>query len=195
LRADGNGQNTKGARNLVDFGVAVPDVASKVEELKQTGAVVLNPPPEVPGWYKMALLRDPWGVRFELIEDAGPPDIRYVRLGVPDPDETLRWLEKMFGGERGRLRNKVDGLRYGNVWVLVESIQETDPAERPESGGRMDHLGWRPENVDVKISELREKGATILSEPRDYGPLRFAFVEAPPGLRIELTQRPVQSDR
>ncbi len=139
----------------------------------------------------MALVQDPWGIQFELIEDSGPPDVRYVRINVPDPDATLRWLEKMFGGERGRLRNQAEGLRYGKVWVLVQSSQEPAHSDRPKFSG-IDHLGWRPENVDAKVVELRNKGAVILSEPRDYGPLRFAFVEAPPGLRIELTQRPVQ---
>jgi catechol 2,3-dioxygenase-like lactoylglutathione lyase family enzyme len=190
LRPNGNVQ-PRGASSVVAIGISFPDLQSKVEELKQIGAVILEPPREVPGWYQTALIRDPWGTRIELVEDSRLPGFHHVRVSVPDPEETPQWLRKMFGGERGKLRNRVDGVRYGSVWVPVQSGSPNDE-ERSSSGGAIDHLGWRPENVDTKVVELRGKGATIVSEPRAYGALRFAFVEAPPGLRIELTQQPVQ---
>jgi catechol 2,3-dioxygenase-like lactoylglutathione lyase family enzyme len=94
----------------------------------------------------------------------------------------------MFGGERGKLRNQFDGIRYGGVWLLAQASGGS--TESASKGYAIDHLGWRPENVDGEIAELKTRGATIVSEPRANGDLRYAFVEAPAGVQIELTQRP-----
>jgi hypothetical protein len=70
--------------------------------------------------------------------------------------------------------------------VLAQKSNE----ETAASAGRVvDHLSWRAANLDKSISELKAKGVKFTSEPRAFGALKFAFVEGPAGLRVEVIQR------
>ena len=177
------------AGTVIDhIGFSVANLEMKIEEVRTAGATVLDPIRDVPGVFRIAFIQDPWGGKVELVED---PDIRgfhHVHLRVPDAAAALSWYERMFGGVRGKLKGRIDGVRYGDVWLLAQSSGGKD-VPLPK-GHAIDHIGWRPENLDTEVVSLQGKGAKITSEPRDYGKLRYAFVEGPAGIPIELTQRP-----
>ena len=54
----------------------------------------------------------------------------------------------------------------------------------------LDHFGFRVDNLDETVAELKGRGAVMAAEPRTIRPgVRVAFVRAPDDVRIELLQR------
>ena len=169
-------------------GLSFANVEAKVKELEAAGARVLTPPRDAPGLFKLAFVQDPFGVKLELVEDAELLGFHHLHLRVPDPEAALAWYVQMFGGERSRLKGRLDAVKYSDpdVWLLA---QKADGAA-PSQGHAIDHLGWRATDIDAKIADLRKKGVNVTGEPRDVRDLRVAFVEDPSRVRIELVRRP-----
>ena len=100
----------------------------------------------------------------------------------PDVEEMFKWLLGNFGGERARMKDKLDGVRYSasgfsTVWILVQKGEAT-----PTQGKAIDHIGWRSEtSLTDTINGLKAKGVTVTSEPRPLKlptgpPINFAYV-------------------
>ncbi len=75
------------------------------------------------------------------------------------------------------------------MWLL---FQRGDAV--PSRGHSIDHVGFRPIDVDAAVAELKARSITITTEPRDLkfangATARIAFAEAPDGVRIELVER------
>jgi lactoylglutathione lyase len=187
IRGEGR---TPSAGSAVDhLGFSFADLDAKVSELEAAGATVTTAPREVEGLFKLAFVNDPWGTRLELIEDVQHLGFHHLHLRSPDPEATFAWYQEQFGGVRTTLRGRLDGILYpGNVWLL---IQRGDAF--PTQQGTIDHIGWRALNLTDKVEELRRKGVTIETEPRDMtlpnGQIRFAYVTGPNGARVELVER------
>ena len=182
-----NAQPSEGS--VVDhLGLSFANLEAKVKELEAAGAKVLSPLREAPRLFKLAFVQDPFGVKLELLEDAELLGFHHIHLHVPNPEATLAWYLQMFGGERSKLKGRLDAVKYANpdVWLLA---QKADGAE-PSQGRAIDHLGWRATDIDAKIVELKQKGVQVNGEPRDVRDLRVAFVEDPSKVRIELVRRP-----
>ncbi len=168
------------------IGFSFPDVAAKVTELQAAGAKVIAPARDVPGLFTLAFVEDPWGVKIELVQDGDRPGFHHIHLRLPDPDRALAWYQERFGGERGRLKGRIDGLTYDGLWLLV---QKADAA--PKSEGRaIDHLGWRVRDLETTLAGSRARGDRITMEPRMIRDVRVGVIEDPNGVRIELAQRP-----
>jgi catechol 2,3-dioxygenase-like lactoylglutathione lyase family enzyme len=169
-------------------GLSFANLEAKVKELEAAGARVLTPPREAPGLFKLAFVQDPFGVKLELVEDAALLGFHHIHLRVPDPEAALAWYVQMFGGERSRLKGRLDAVKYSDpdVWLLA---QKADGAA-PSQGHAIDHLGWRATDIDAKIADLKKQGVNVTGEPRDVRDLRVAFVEDPSRVRIELVRRP-----
>lgn len=99
----------------------------------------------------------------------------------------FKWLSDLLGGEKTKLMGRLDGLKYGKVWVFVQKANE-EPA--PSAGHAIDYLGWRAANLDTTAVEFRNRGAKFTTEPGAAGSSRISFVEDPSGLRVEIRQRP-----
>ena len=182
-----NAQPSEGS--VIDhLGLSFPNLEAKVKELEAAGAKVLSPLREAPGLFKLAFVQDPFGVKLELVEDAELLGFHHIHLRVPDPEAALAWYVQMFGGERSKLKGRLDAVKYANpdVWLLA---QKADGAA-PSQGRAIDHLGWRAPDIDAKIAELKQKNVQVTGEPRDVRDLRVAFVEDPSKVRIELVRRP-----
>ena len=182
-----NAQPSEGS--VIDhLGLSFASLDAKVKELEAAGAKVLAPVREVPGLFKLAFVQDPFGVKLELVEDAELLGFHHIHLRVPDPEAALAWYVQMFGGERSKLKGRLDAVKYVNpdVWLLA---QKADGAA-PSQGRAIDHLGWRANDIDAKIAELKQKSVQVTGEPRDVRDLRVAFVEDASKVRIELVKRP-----
>ena len=104
------------------------------------------------------------------------------------------WLLAKFGGERTKLKNRIDAVKYSapgfsDMWILVQKGEST-----PSEGHAVDHIGWRTRNLDASIAELKTKSVKVTTEPRpltlgDKTVIHFAYVEGPAGTKIELVQR------
>jgi catechol 2,3-dioxygenase-like lactoylglutathione lyase family enzyme len=168
-------------------GLSFANLEAKVNELEAAGAKVLTPLRDAPGLFKLAFLQDPFGVKLELVEDTELLGFHHIHLRVPDPEAALSWYQQMFGGQRSKLKGRIEAIKYSDpdVWLLAQKGEGA-----PSQGRAIDHLGWRATEIDAKIAELKQKGVAVTGEPRDVRDLRVAFVEDPARVRIELVRRP-----
>jgi catechol 2,3-dioxygenase-like lactoylglutathione lyase family enzyme len=175
------------ANTAIDhIGFSFADVDAKMKELQAAGVKVIAPLRDVPGLVKVGLIEDPWGVKIELLQDTETLGFHHVHLRVPDPASSLMWYRERFGGKQASLKGILDGLRYGDVWLLFAKGEAT-----PSNGHAIDHIGWRVTKLDTTLQDL--KGIKVLQGVTNLqlatGPIRYSFVEDPVGTKIELVQR------
>ena len=185
------------AGSAVDhLGFSVKDLDATLKQLEAAAVKITSPARDLPGIFKIAFIEDPWGTRIELVQDAELLGLHHIHMRGPDVEEVYTWLLGNFGGQRARMKDKLDGVRYSapgfsTVWILVTKGEAT-----PTQGKAIDHIGWRSEtSLDGTIAELKTKGVTVTSEPRPLKlengpPINFAYVAGPNGARIELVERP-----
>ena len=174
------------------IGLSYADLGAKMQELAAAGVKIVQPLRDHPRLFKNAFIEDPWGVKIELVQDPEALGFHHVHLRVPAPEVSLNWYEAMLGGERAKLKGQIDGLRYGNVWLLAESSDGRNPA--PSSGGAIRNVAWRVANVDEGTAIFKSKGVKTVIEPTttqvDGKDVRLAMFEDPNGVRVELLRRP-----
>ena len=168
-----------------NIGFSFADVDAKVAQLEAAGATVVNAPRDVPNMWRRALVMDPWGVRLELINDPEIRGLHHFALRVADPEASLAYYTTAFGGERTKMKDRLDAVMYGDLYLLI--LQGDDRA--PSQGRAIDHLGWGPIDMDATAAYLRSKNIEFTREPaaevNRFGH-RTAYVEGPGGVRIEL---------
>src|SRR5579863_4346102 len=177
-------------------GFSFADLDAKMKEFEAAGIKIVTPVREVPGLFKLGFVEDPGGTRIEVVQDPELLGLHHVHMRGPNPDDVFGWLLAKFGGERTKMKGRIDGVKYSapgfsDMWILVQK-GDAEPSE----GHAIDHIGWRSKDALAKtIDELRSKGVTILTEPRPLslpnGPsINFAYVAGPAGAKIELVERP-----
>src|SRR5947207_2319603 len=114
------------------------------------GGKVVTPARDVQGLFKLAFVEDPWGTRIEVVQDPEKLGLHHVHLRAPDPAAALAWYKEKFGGDTAKLKDRIDGLKYSGVWILV---QRGDAS--PSEGHAIDHIGRQTANLAVKTSELK----------------------------------------
>jgi catechol 2,3-dioxygenase-like lactoylglutathione lyase family enzyme len=178
----------------VSFSVA--DLDAKMKEFEAAGVKIVTPARDVPGLFKAAFVEDPWGTRIEVVQDPDMLGLHHVHMRAADPEMVFTWLLAKFGGQRAKLKGRIDGIKYSapgfsDVWILVQK-GEAEPSE----GHAIDHIGWRsPGPLAKTIDALRAQGVTVLSEPSPLVlpsgfALNFSYVAGPAGAKIELVERP-----
>jgi lactoylglutathione lyase len=182
------GQPSTGSA-LDHLGFSVADLDAKMKEFEAAGIKIVNPVRDVQGLFKLAFVEDPWGTRIEVVQDAEKLGLHHVHLRAPDPAATLAWYKDKFGGDAGKLKDRIDGLKYSGVWILVQRGDAT-----PSEGHAIDHIGWRTPNLDAKTKELKAQNVKFTTEPRPLklaggATVNFAYLEGPSGAKIELVQR------
>jgi catechol 2,3-dioxygenase-like lactoylglutathione lyase family enzyme/predicted enzyme related to lactoylglutathione lyase len=175
------------ANTAIDhIGLSFADLDAKMKEWEAVGVKVITPLRPVPGLVKIGFIEDPWGVKIEVVQDTETLGFHHVHLRSPDPAASMAWYKQRFGGETAKLKGLLDGLKYGDVWVLFAKGGAT-----PSVGHALDHVGWRVANLDKTLDDL--KGIKVLQGVTPLqlatGPVRFSFVEDPSGTKIELVQR------
>ena len=174
---------------LDHLGFSFADLDAKMKEFDAAGIKVVTPVRDVTGLFKLGFIEDPWGTRIEVVQDPEKLGLHHVHLRGADPAATLAWYKEKFAGESGKLKDRLDGLKWGGVWILV---QRGDAV--PSEGHAIDHIGWRTSNLAAKTAELKAQAVKFTTEPR---PLKlasgtmvnFAYLEGPVGAKIQLVQR------
>jgi catechol 2,3-dioxygenase-like lactoylglutathione lyase family enzyme len=182
------GQPSTGSA-LDHIGFSFADLDAKMKELEAAGVKVVTPVRDVQGLFKLGFVEDPWGTRIEVVQDPEKLGLHHVHLRGPDPAAILGWYKQKFGGDTAKLKDRIDGLKYSGVWLLV---QRGDAV--PSEGHAIDHIGWRTPNLAEKALQLKAQDVKFTTEPR---PLKlasgtmvnFAYLEGPSGAKIELVQR------
>jgi catechol 2,3-dioxygenase-like lactoylglutathione lyase family enzyme len=187
LRGENSQPSSGSAIDHIGFSFADLDAAMKTFEAD--GVKVVTPVRDVPGLFKLGFIEDPWGTKIEVVQDTDTIGLHHVHLRAPDTTATLAWYKEKFGGETGKLKDRLDGLKYGGVWLLV---QRGDAA--PSEGHAIDHIGWRTPNVDAKTGEFKAQSIKVTTEPMALTlasgvSVRYAYLEGPAGAKIELVQR------
>ena len=161
-----------------------PDIRATVTGLASGGARLVRAAAAGPGTFASAIVEDPWGTQIELVPGAAIA-LHHIHLQSRDPQRTLDEYGHLFGGERTRLDNGGDALRYGAILLQVE---RGEPHDEPTS---IDHLSWRVSDVVQATDALRAQGVEVLREPGlSPGGNRVSFVSGPANVRIEIMQRP-----
>lgn len=170
------------------IGFSFADADAKMKELQASGVKVVTPLRDAPGLVKVGFIEDPWGVKIEVMQDPELVGFHHVHLRAPDPAASMAWYKERFGGETAKLKGVLDGLRYGDVWVLVAKGDAT-----PSVGHAIDHVGWRVTDLDQTLTALKARNIKVLQGPTALtlatGVVHFSFVEDPAGTKIEIVQR------
>jgi len=198
------------------IGFSFADLGAKVEALRTAGVTIVTPVTDVPGLWKQAVVEDPWGTRLVLVQDPDALGIHHVELRVADPDASLRWYVRAFGGDRIKYKGLIDAVRYRELSVFFLFIVKDDRA-MPSQGHSIDHLAFGPIDLDKVVNALKADGTAFVSNPNprlnpgcrflagngESGTLgirrlycaqpdqlahRVVFLEGPGGMRIELVQ-------
>ena len=120
----------------------------------------------------------------------------HIHLRTKQTRAMAEYFEKMFDAKIiesvqsdgvPRIDLDIDGLMV----FIAEVPADTDiPASPREPHTGLDHFGFRVDNLDETVAELKRRGADIAVEPHTIRPgVKIAFVRAPEDVRIELLQR------
>jgi catechol 2,3-dioxygenase-like lactoylglutathione lyase family enzyme len=174
---------------LDHIGFSVADLEATMRQFAADGVKVTTPVRDVPGLFKIAFVEDPWGTRIEVVQDSEKLGLHHVHLRAPDPTAALSWYVQKFGGTSGKLKGQIDGVRYGDVWVLAQRGEAA-----PSAGHSIDHIGFRPLDLDRAVAGLKAQNVKVTNEPRALTlpsgtSMHIAFIEGPDAVRIELVQR------
>ena len=170
------------------IGFSVADVDGTVKKLQGAGVTIAMPAMTMNG-VKMAQVVDPWGTLIDVVQDSKRTGLHHIGLVSSDPSATLAWFAETFGGKVANFDGSADGVSYGGIWVTARK-----GASEPSAGHSIDHIGFRPLNVDSVVAALKTKSVKVTTEPRPLtlpsgATMRLAFIEGPGGVRIELVQR------
>ena len=139
---------------------------------------------------KQAFIFDPWGTRIELVEDAQQLGFHHVHLSATDPKATLEWYADRFGGEAGAYDDVLEGVKFDDLWLLVDLHTEGVPAST--AGRSIDHIAFQADEIDERLDRLRSDGIEILEElivPEGARTsARRAFVGGPNNVRLAVVE-------
>ena len=107
------------------------------------------------------------------------------------PTRQRRWRDSPAVRRQGRAIRK-----QGVLYQLRRrvAVRHTGANGEPSAGHSIDHIGFRPANVDNSVAALKAMSVKVTTEPRPLvlpsgTAMRLAFIEGPGGVRIELVQR------
>ena len=145
---------------------------------------------DVPGLFKYGFVFDPWGTRIELVEDAETIGFHHIHLSSTDPAAALAWYQEMFGGESARLRDRLDGIMLGDIWLLAMRHEEGTPAAT--AGRGIDHIAFSVENMDAAAAQMRRAGVEFLEAPAvpegGRTSARRAFIAGPDNVTLAVVE-------
>ena len=174
------------------IGFSFADLTAKMRAFETAGVKIVTPMRDAPGLFKLGFIEDPWGTRIEVVEDLEYLGFHHIHLRSADPDAALKWYQNVFGGETASLKGRLNGLRYGTVWLLV--ARPTEGQQIAATQGRsLDHLGFAFPDLDMAAAEMKKKGVVFQTEPRPFTNasgqnMKISFVIGPDGVRIEVVQ-------
>lgn len=126
----------------------------------------------------------------------------HIHIHAEDPDRSVRFYRDVFlANPIGQARSSISGatmhfLRLGGLALVISPFPPgIEPAGPPaygdgayQHGFGIAHFGLHVDSLQDAVEAVRERGGALLSEPRENAGLRFAYVEAPDGVIIELLE-------
>jgi predicted enzyme related to lactoylglutathione lyase len=163
-----------------------------VAEVRELGGTVLQPPMSIPGGARIAVVADPAGAGFALMEATGAASgIAWGRPGAPcwaeclsrDPASSRGFLEGLLGwkGDEGP-GGYVAFSRDGEVVAGLLPMPDEIPAEVPSYWMAY----FSTSDVDDACARAVELGGTVLLPTRTIDEGRFAVIADPAGAAFGL---------
>lgn len=140
----------------------------------------------------------------------------HIHLLSANPVTTGEWYAKHFGVKARssaavRMYRDVQigpssSFMMDNVNVIVYPMEyaisshmpgwENRKTFEPTKGRVVDHIGISVPNLDEAIAKLKKEGVTVTDEPRALagGKVKFAFIEGPDKMRIEIIEGQASKD-
>lgn len=181
-------QNEELGSKIDHVAIGVADLDAKVKELTAAGATLLRRPGELP--VRTAFVQDPWGAVIEVVEDPVPLGFHHIHLRSADPGATVKRYQKLFGGDRKLFKGTIDGVFYGQVWLLASK-----PTGAPPAVNIFNHLAFLVRDFDATFAELRKKGLKPITEFESIRGLKAIYMGGPDGQPVEIIQRPAAPPR
>lgn len=128
-----------------------------------------------------------------------PMNFHHIHLKARDPEKTAAWYQRAFNFTVAERVTRPAGdlfitCKTADGTVIVISGEKT--GETLEQGSARPHLGLEhfavaTDDFDRDLAHLQSVGATLLEDPRTTPTgIRFAFMQAPDDVRIELMYFP-----
>src|SRR5215467_8277703 len=136
------------------IGFSFADLDAKMKEFEAANVKIVTTVRELQGVF--GFVEDPWGTRIEVVQDPELLGLHHVHMRGPNPDEIFTWLLAKYGGERAKMKGRIDGIQYtvpgfSTVWILAQR-GDAEPSENHA----IDHIGWRSAGTLTKtIDGLR----------------------------------------
>jgi catechol 2,3-dioxygenase-like lactoylglutathione lyase family enzyme len=124
----------------------------------------------------------------------------HVHMFSADPPAAGAWYAKEFGFRslpqtekrtyRGVQIAPAAFVTADHVSMIIYPVEYRGGTFVSTRGRVVDHLGFSVDDLDTTLSRLRNDGAKVTAEPRSLagGRIKFAFIEGPDQVAIELIQ-------
>ncbi len=114
--------------------------------------------------------------------------LRFPSFYIEDYDRAVEFYSKVFGSPDTD-QPEIKGWKLGDTWLtLFPSKAGASPGENPRNAEFAIEVS-SPDEVDHLRKLMLDAGASGGWEPQDtemYVPMRFAFVEDPVGIRVDI---------
>jgi len=176
--------------------MAVEDVDSSADKVKQLGGKVLHGPVDIPNVGRFATVADPQGAVFSIYRhsraeppepDVPPPgSFCWEELMTPDPEAAAKFYTGLFG----YAVESIDMGPMGTYRLLKRRDRQTAGVMKPPPGSPA-HPYWLTyvavQSVDAATKKAEDLGARVLAEPMDIPDIgRFSVIADPTGAAIGL---------
>ncbi len=205
------------------FGWGAPDMPKEYQRQLDMGAKFETPLTDISdigggnakGVFFFAYVIAPDGNLIEL-NTARSDRFGHIHLLSADPVAAAGWYSKHFGlPARYQRESRVyRGVHIGpsasitidNVNVIFYPLQYAKDAWpklwgdrtelEPTKGRVVDHIGLSVDNLDASVERLKSEGIAVTDAPRSIlgGKVKFAFIEGPDKMRIELVEGQAHKD-
>jgi uncharacterized protein len=173
----------------------VADVDNAFDLARRLGATGLQPPLEIPGGARIAVVVDPAGATVALMDAPDPAEmawrepgaVAWVEMQSRDVEASRRFYERLLGWEpdpelSGYRTFTLDGEQVAGLMAM--------PAEVPDEVPSYWLVYFSVDAVDTSIEQVRALGGSLVVPVMQVQDMRFAVVADPAGATFALLQRP-----
>ena len=119
----------------------------------------------------------------------------HVHVICRDIEKALKYFRDVFEGRevfRGEIRGfPIIRMNVKEVQVILSGTGSEVGQLTPGKGnGGLDHFGFKVKDLEKTVEDLKKRGAKFSVEPSvSTTGAKYAFVDGPEGIRIELVER------
>lgn len=198
------------------FGWGAEDMKATYEKQLASGTKFFTPLTDISdiggngatGTFFYAYVESPDKQLIEL-NTANHHNFGHLHLFSADPVGAGEWYKKYMNAKARSTRRELKigpsvTLQADNVNIIIYPIEIPKKTYTAQWKGRTefdstkghttDHIGFSVDNLADALEKLRKDGVKVTDEIRAIGPVKFAFIEGPDKVRIELVEGHARKD-